>query len=86
MGIMMPKEKVEVGSYSGYRGEETPRTFQRGGARVEVAEIRNRWIEEGIGDRETKRGFSLIGTDGVGYCLIYHERTKEWFCEWQREP
>jgi hypothetical protein len=35
----MPKEKVEVVAYSGYRGEEIPRVFKWRGTRVEVAEI-----------------------------------------------
>jgi hypothetical protein len=77
----MPKEKVEVVAYSGYRGEETPRLFKWRGARVEVAEVRSRWIEEGLGTRDTKRGFRLLGTDGIAYCLICDERTQEWFCE-----
>jgi len=77
----MPGEKVEVVAYSGYRGEEIPRIFEWRGAKVEVAEIRSRWIEEGVGDRDIKRGFRLIGADGIAYCLIYDEQTREWFCE-----
>jgi hypothetical protein len=80
----MPKEKVEVVSYSGYRGEETPRVFTWRETKVEVTEIRSRWTEEGIGDRDTKRGFWLMGTDGTAYCLIYDEQTQEWFCESMR--
>jgi hypothetical protein len=81
----MLKEKVEVVSYSGYRGEEIPRVFKWRETKVEVAEIRSRWIEEGVGDRDTKRGFRLIGTDGIAYCLIYDEQTQEWFCESKRD-
>ena len=77
----MPKEKVEVIAYSGYRGEETPRAFKSQETRVGVAEIRSRWIEEGVGDRDTKRGFEVMGTDGVVYRLIYDEQKQEWFCE-----
>jgi hypothetical protein len=77
----MTKEKVEVIAYSGYRGEEVPRVFHWRGMKVEVSEIRSRWIEEGIEERDTRRGFKLTGTDGVSYCLIYDERTQEWFCE-----
>jgi len=77
----VPKEKVEVVAYSGYRGEEVPRVFNWRGTEVVVAEIRSRWIEEGIGDRDTKRGFELTGTDGVAYRLIYDEQNQEWLCE-----
>ncbi len=75
------QEKVKVVAYSGYRGEEAPRFFEWRGTKVEVAEIRNRWTEEGMADRHTKRGFKLIGTDGIEYCLIYDEQTQEWSCE-----
>ncbi len=75
------QEKVKVVAYSGYRGEEAPRSFERRGTRVQVAEIRNRWTEEGTADRHTKRGFKLTGTDGIEYRLIYDEQTQEWFCE-----
>jgi hypothetical protein len=81
----MTREKVEVVAHSGYRGEETPRAFKWRGSKVEVTEIRSRWTEEGIGDRHTKRGFRLIGTDGIAYCLIYDEQTQEWFFESKRD-
>ena len=77
----MPKEKVEVVAYSGYRGEETPRVFKWRGTKIEVSEIRSRWLEEGVGDRDTKRWFRVIGTDSIAYCLTYDEQTQEWFCE-----
>jgi hypothetical protein len=51
-----------------------------------VAEIRSRWTEEGIEDREIKRGFRLIGTDGIAYSLIYDEEIREWFCESAFKP
>lgn len=77
----MSRGKVEVVAYSGYRGEETPRVFKWRGEKVEVAKIWSRWIGEGVGDRDTKREFKLMGTDGIAYCLIYDEQTQEWFCE-----
>ena len=82
----MPKEKVEVVAYSGYRGEEAPRIFKWRGMNVEVAKIRSRWIEEGVGDRDTKRGFELTGVDGVRYRLVYDEQNQEWFCELKESP
>ncbi len=77
----MAKERVEVVAYSGYRGEEIPRAFKLRGMRVEVSEILSRWIEEGVSDRDTKRGFKVKGTDGIAYSLVYDEQTQEWFCE-----
>jgi hypothetical protein len=81
----MPKEKVEVVAYSGYRGEETPRVFKWRETIIEVAEISSSWLEEGVEDRATKRRFRLIGTDGTAYCLTYDEKTQEWFCEPKRD-
>ncbi len=79
--IFLPEEKVEVLSYSGYRGEETPRVFKWRGTNAEVAEIQSRWIEEGVGDRDTRRKFRVTGTDGTSCCLIYDEKMQEWFRE-----
>ena len=81
----MPKEKVEVVAYSGYRGEETPRVFKWREMMIEVAEISGRWTEDGVRDSQVKRGFRLIGTDGIAYNLIYDEKTYEWFCESKRD-
>ncbi len=81
----MARGKIDVVAYSGYRGEETPRSFKWRGTKVEVAEIRSRWVEEGVGDRATKRGFRLIGTDGIAYTLTYDEQTHEWFCESKKD-
>ncbi len=77
----MPRKKVEVIAYSGYRGEEIPRAFKLRGTRIEVSKILSRWIEEGVGDRDTKRGFRVVGTDGIAYSLVYDEQTQEWFYE-----
>jgi hypothetical protein len=77
----MAKEKVEVVAYSGYRGEEIPRAFKWRGTKVGVVEIWSRWTGEGVGDRDTRRGFRLIGTDGIAYSLTCDEQTQEWYCE-----
>jgi len=60
----MPEEKINVFAYSGFRGEETPRKFVLRGKRIEGVEIQDRWVEEGLGDRATKRFFEVKGSDG----------------------
>ena len=75
----MSDKKIEVMAYSGYRGQETPRAFMLGGRRIEVVEIQERWIEEGIGDRATKRFFKVKGRDGGIYQIFYDEKTAEWY-------
>jgi len=75
----MSEEKIHVIAYSGYRGEETPRAFMPGGRRIEVVEIQERWIEEGIGDGATKRYFKVKGSDGGIHNIFYDEKTAEWY-------
>jgi hypothetical protein len=77
----MSNEKIEVMAYSGYRGEESPRAFILGGTRIEVVEIQDRWIEEGIGDTTTKRFFKVKGSDGRIHKIFYDGEREEWYYE-----
>jgi hypothetical protein len=74
----MPEGRIRVIAYSGHKGEEIPRAFMLGGKRIEVVEIQERWIEEGIGNRATKRCFKVKGSDGGIYRIFYDEKTAEW--------
>ena len=75
----MPDEKIKVIAYSGFRGEETPRKFVLRGKRIKVVEIQDRWVEEGLGDRATKRFFEVKGSDGGIHKIFYDEKTTEWY-------
>ena len=75
----MSEEKIEVIAYSGYRGEETPRTILLHGERIEVFEILRQWIEEKSGDRARKRFYQVKGSDGNLYMIYSDEKTMEWF-------
>ena len=75
----MFEEKIEVIAYSGYRGEETPRTIFLPDKKIEVLEILKRWVEEGAGDRERKRFFRVKGKDGFEHKIYYSEGSMEWF-------
>ena len=75
----MSEEKVHVMAYSGNRGEETPRTLMLGGRRIEVVEIQESWIEEGVGDRTTRRFFKVKGSDGGIHKIFYDEKAAEWY-------
>ena len=74
------EQKIKVIAYSGYRGEETPKTILLHGTGIEVVEILNQWIEEGLEDRATKRFYQIKGDDGVLYRIYYDEKAMEWFC------
>ncbi len=74
----MSNERVKVIAYSGYRGEETPRAIIFHGKRIEVIQILDMWIEEGLEERTIKRFFKVRGSDGFDYKIYYDEKIMEW--------
>jgi len=77
----MFEEKIEVIAYSGYRGEEAPRTIFLHKKKIEVLEILKMWTEEGVKDRKRKRVFKVKGSDGMIYMIHYDEKFMDWFCK-----
>jgi hypothetical protein len=75
----MFEEKIEVIAYSGFRGEETPRTILFHGERIEVMGVLRHWIEEESDDRARKRFYQIKGSDGVLHRIYYDEKAMEWF-------
>ena len=75
----MLEEKIEVIAYSGYRGEETPRTILLHGERIEVSEILSQWIEENSEDRSRKRFYQIKGSDGTLHRIYCDEKAMDWF-------
>jgi hypothetical protein len=75
----MREEKTEVTAYSGYRGEESPKTFIRQGKKITVVEILKRWIEEEAGNRKRRRFFEVRGSDDAIHRIVYDEESFEWF-------
>lgn len=73
------KKKTKVISYSGYRGEEIPRSFILEDKNIEVSEIIKMWIEEDQENRVRLRGFHIKGSDGSEYILYYDEEKTEWY-------
>jgi hypothetical protein len=73
------EQRIEVIAYSGYRGEETPRTIFFRGERIEVIEILSQWIEERSDDRARKRFYQVKGSDGTLHRIYYDEKAMEWF-------
>ena len=72
------EERIDVVAYSGYRGEETPRTILLNGKRIEVVEILRQWVEERPENRETRRFYQIRGSDGNLYTICYDEKSLEW--------
>ena len=79
-GVMAYK-KVKVIAYSGYQGDEKPLAFFIDGERINVAEILDMWIEEGLSDKARKRFFIVKADDQKRYRIYCDKKTLEWFCE-----
>ncbi len=75
----MMDEKLEVITYSGYRGEQVPRGFLLHEKRVEVMEVLDMWIEEDFTSKVRKRFFKVKGNDGDTHQIYYDEKTLTWF-------
>jgi hypothetical protein len=75
----MSAETIEVIAYSGYRGEECPRSFIIRGEKIEVSEILSMWIEENVINKKRKRFFRVRGSNRFKYKIYYDEETMQWF-------
>jgi hypothetical protein len=78
---VMAYQKIEVMAYSGYQGDERPLVFVINGEKINVAEILDMWIEEGLSDRTRKRCFVVKTDDQKIYRIYCDKKTLEWFCE-----
>jgi hypothetical protein len=72
---------IKVIAYSGYRVNESPRTFVINDETMTIAEIVDKWIEENYSDRTRKRFFLVKTHDNRNYKIYVDEKTSEWFCE-----
>ena len=71
---------INVKSYSGYRGEERPTSFEHEGRTLNVEEIIERWVERGVDkDEGEKRCFRIKADDGHVYTLFYDSDQDHWF-------
>lgn len=75
----MPDEPIVIIAYAGYRGEESPRAFIRGGKGIEVRRILDQWVEEDAVSRRRFRCFRVKGDDLGNHLLRYDETTGDWF-------
>ena len=75
----MADPRIDMGSYSGQKGEESPRVFFVHGEKITVMNILRMWIEEAVQDRSRKRFFSVEGSDGFVHTLYHDEQADGWF-------
>ncbi len=75
----MHNERIDVIAYAGRKGEERPFIFILRGFRIDVVEILDSWVEEGLDDRVQKRYFRIKGSDGNIHRIYYDEDILEWY-------
>lgn len=75
----MAEIKIDVASYSGSRGEESPRVFFAHGEKITVLEVLETWVEEEERERKQKRFFHLKGSDGLLHTLYCDVESHQWF-------
>ena len=71
-GTPGPPLAVDVECYAGYRGEETPRRFGLADAKIEIADIVDRWLAP------DHRDFKVRDGDGDLYILRNDVASERW--------
>jgi hypothetical protein len=71
--------KILVECYSGYRGEETPRSLLIGGSRIPVREVIDRWLAQ------DHRYFKVAVEDGSIYIIRHDTASWEWEVTFYRD-
>jgi hypothetical protein len=71
--------KIDVGSYAGFQGEESPRVFFAHGEKITVLEVLEMWVEEEEPERKRKRFFLLKGSDALLHTLYCDTESSQWF-------
>ena len=75
----MTDPKIDIGSYAGHKGEESPRVFFAHGEKITVLKILRMWIEEEERDKKQKRFFTVKGSDGFIHTLYHDLESEGWF-------
>jgi hypothetical protein len=75
----MAEERIKVTAYAGSRRQQKPRSFVLRNDTIEVIQILDMWIEEGLEERSRKRFFKVRGSDGYVHKLFYNETAEAWF-------
>ncbi len=72
-------ERIEVQTYAGYRGEESPRAFLLMDKEIKVLKVMEQWTEESSESGERYRCFRVKGSDWRVHVLCYDEGKMEWY-------
>lgn len=77
---------IVVHSYSGYKQEERPRSFELEGKRLTVLRVVKSWQEESANSRRRKSFFRVHTHDGRIYDIALDESNGQWTMEPQHQP
>ena len=64
--------KIKVACYSGYKGEETPKSISLADAVIQVVEVLDQWLAP------DHRYFKCRGDDGGMYLIRHDVATSQW--------
>ena len=72
-------EDIEVESYAGYKGQESPRAFVHLARRYEIVEILDRWVEGGVDPKALRHDYFRVKTqEGEVLLLRFTPRFQSW--------
>jgi hypothetical protein len=72
--------RIQVESYSGYRNDETPRTFIWNNRRYEVVEIIDRWYQASRNPAvPTSDYFKVRAADALLYIIRLDRQSSAWY-------
>ncbi len=74
----MTDQQIDIGSYAGYQGEQSPRVFFAHGEKITVMNVIKMWVEEGM-DRKQRRFFIVHGSDGFNHTVYFDLEQQVWF-------
>ena len=72
---------IIVHAWSGYKKDETPRSFELDGKKLTVLSVKKRWQEETGEGRHRKTYFRVHAHDGRSYDIALDEGSGDWTLE-----
>ena len=76
----MQLHDVQVGTFSGYKADEKPRSFIFEGKTHKIKEILSQTYEE-IPGKGLKRRYTIKTDEGLTFKLLYDESQEQWLLE-----
>ena len=72
---------ITVHAWSGYKKDETPRSFELDGKKLTVLSVKKTWQSEAAEGRHRKTYFRVHAHDGRSYDIALDPGTGEWTLE-----